>query len=144
MVSGVFMQRGDLITMLNLFKNLKNMGGVVSTAKASYKVVEPSFPSSLTPTFSSLKAPLLLTTPVGALKVEALGGQKRSKPPRLRKNPRGLAFFFFRGRLKRLMRGFKLKGLGPKLGRPVELALPGTISKPRGLASYPKQNSLAI
>lgn len=70
MVSGVFMQKGDALLMLRLFKSFKNMLELTAAAQSSYKVVEPSFPAQVSPFVLSPKRASLgvvsrLATPIG-------------------------------------------------------------------------------
>lgn len=139
MVSGIFMQRGRTLTMLNLFRHLKGLTGTVLAAQASYRVLETSFPTAMAPaTFTPRAAPLCTISGTGPLepqRVRTKGGRElpRTYGALAPQRPQVLGF-------KKIVRGYK--GLPLTLRRGV----PSLALNPVGRVGPfpPKQNSLAV
>ena len=168
MVSGVFMQRGDVVTMLNLFKHLRGLQSLSLSAQSTYKVIDPSFPATMSPTaiVNTRPLPVYACRPLAlalGLKRRAAGGRKRanillvqkSKAKKARypsRRPRIIRLFRLKKRLKRLslfLRGRKPRlrprGLRPRLSIPRRVAgLSVEVGSPRVSLTYPRQSALSI
>jgi hypothetical protein len=157
MVSGVFMQKGSMLTMLKLFRGFKDLTGPVLSAHSDYKIVEPSFSAQISPlVFSFKKTPLHLSSYLStATSLKKLGGAHPLPPcapyfritgaviPNTKVSPKpkkGSKFL-------NLRRG----SLAHKFIRPKMMLKATSTPCPslsfntrRANLSYPKQNSLAI
>lgn len=62
MFLGIFMQRGNLVTMLNFLKKTKTLSEIVTVAHSRYKISYPSFPSTLEPKTTPYNRPHLFVS----------------------------------------------------------------------------------
>lgn len=161
MVSGVFMQKGNMLSMLRLFKHFKNLTDPIVAAHSNYKIVEPSFPAQVLPVALSFKRrPLQMasfsTTPIGPKKLD---GVPTSVCPKLGPKINKVAAFSGKGRIKfskgsGVLNFRKKPSRLPCLPRPskFKITLRGAAPFSQSLAfntsgvgfSYPKQNSFAV
>jgi hypothetical protein len=158
MVSGVFMQKGGMLTMLKLFKGFKGLTGCTPAAQSSYKIIEPSFSAQVNPTVTNFKKkPLSLVFYLST--VTRLKDPQRSRvlslprphPKVTRASASGKkAVLRVLGFRKRPLRAL---GLAPLLKHVNTRVLPKArfafgaplaFNTTRANFSYPKQNSLAV
>lgn len=150
MVSGVFMQKGGMLTMLRLFRGFKDLVGHTSAAQLGYKIVEPSFSAQISPVaFDFKKKPLYLTSCLPT----TTGLKKLERPHHLplpmlnykiAKAPRGLGLLRFGNSPLRApsLRKRATPKIMLKVAPPFDTSL--AFNTRRVSLSYPKQNALAV
>lgn len=153
MFSGIFMQKGELVTILKLVRTFRTLALTVTTAQLVYRVIEPTFPTPLRPKLVKLQTPHHFYESTEGRDVPA-----RSFSPKIKKARRPVRANFTQIRLKNV----RARATTPKLKRkfvpkknlrtlfsfrekPLKVRKGLNLVKPNYENTlYPSQNSLAV